>query len=90
MSQGSRGTLSRGVWAAARPHTCRGTRLFLSEGSPGAPGVPPPLTQGPEVPPLLHDGVEEAEAEHQLVPHGGLGTALEEHGVRDGVVEVGA
>lgn len=34
--------------------------------------------------------MEEAQAKQQLLPHFCLRAALEEHGVRDGVIEVGA
>lgn len=34
--------------------------------------------------------MEETKAEQQLLPHDCLCAALEEHGVRDGVIEVGA
>lgn len=34
--------------------------------------------------------MEEAKAKQQLLPHHRLCAALEEHGVRDGVIEVGS
>ena len=40
--------------------------------------------------PLLHQGVEEADPEEQLLPDLLFAGAEEEVGVRDGVVEVGA
>ena len=46
--------------------------------------------QGPKLPSLLYDGVEEAQPKEQLAPGVGLVAALEEVRVRYRVVEVGA
>ena len=43
-----------------------------------------------KLPPLLHQSVEEAEAEEQLAPGLGLVAALKEARIGDGVIEVGA
>lgn len=45
-------------------------------------------TQSSKLSPLLYQSVEEAETKEQLAPDHGFVTALEEGGVRDGVIEV--
>ena len=47
-------------------------------------------SQGSKLPPLLHQSMEETQSEEKLAPNLRFVAALEEGGVRNGVIQVGS